>query len=254
MQALADSLVMVTGASGGIGSVIVERFAAAGARVILCDRDMQDLEQVASPGVVARCAFDLADADATREAAEAMEAEFGPPDIFVGNAGYTRAETLDQTDEEAWAFELNVNLSGTRHLTTPLIGPMRERGSGAFVFVASVNALAHYGNPAYAAAKAGLLAYMRALAVELGPDGIRANAVCPGSVRTPAWDHRIAKDPALEGRIAALYPMQRMVTPAEVAETVLFLASPAASGITGAAIPVDAGLSAGNLAFVRAIS
>ena len=114
---------------------------------------------------------------------------------------------------------------------------MRRAGGGAFVYVASVNALAHFGNPAYSAAKAGLLALMRAVAVEEGRHGVRANAVCPGSIRTPAWDHRLARDPGVVERVGRLYPLGRLVEPREVAEAVTFLASDAASGVTGAALP-----------------
>jgi NAD(P)-dependent dehydrogenase (short-subunit alcohol dehydrogenase family) len=121
------------------------------------------------------------------------------------------------------------------------------------VFISSVNALAHYGNPAYAAAKAGMLAYCRAIAVEDGVNGIRANAICPGSVRTHAWDHRLKRDPGIVDAAARFYPLGRLVEPDEVANAALFLASPLASGITGAVIPVDGGLTAGNLPFIRDI-
>ncbi|WP_427024212.1 SDR family oxidoreductase [Aureimonas ureilytica] len=247
-------LVLITGAGGGIGAALVERFGEAGARLVLCDLDGPALERVDHPAVTLRLAFDLADPAACRDAAKRVMEEAGLPDVFVSNAGWTRAETLATTDDAAWRHELTVNLTGPRDLATPILEAMRARGSGAFVFVSSVNALGHYGNPAYSAAKAGLLAYMRAIAVEAGPDGVRANAVCPGSVRTPAWDHRFAEKPDLLGRIAPLYPLRRMVTPREVAEAVAFLASPAASGITGVALPVDAGLGAGNPPFVEAIS
>ena len=122
---------------------------------------------------------------------------------------------------------------------------MRARGSGSFVFIASVNGLAHFGNPAYSAAKAGLIAYARALATEGGRSGIRSNAICPGTVRTPAWARRIARSPGILDRIGRLYPLGRIVEPAEVAE--------AASAITGVALPVDAGLMAGNLPFIDEI-
>jgi NAD(P)-dependent dehydrogenase (short-subunit alcohol dehydrogenase family) len=128
---------------------------------------------------------------------------------------------------------------------------MAKRGGGAIVFIASVNALAHFGNPAYAAAKAGLVALAKAIAVERGAEGVRANVICPGSVRTSAWDHRLRQSPDLLARVTPHYPLGRLVTPEEVAHTALFLASDAASGITGAVIPVDAGLTAGNLRFVR---
>ena len=130
---------------------------------------------------------------------------------------------------------------------------MRVKG-GAFVFVSSVNAGVHYGNPAYSAAKAGLMAFMRAIAVEEGRQGIRSNAVVPASILTGAWTERLKVDPTVLDRVSTLYPMGRIVTPEEVAQTVLFLASPLASGITGAALPVDAGASAGNLPFIEAIT
>ena len=128
---------------------------------------------------------------------------------------------------------------------------MQRRGGGSIVFIATVNALAHYGNPAYAAAKAGLVAYAKAIAVERGAAGIRANVVCPGSVRTPAWDHRLRRTPDLLDSVLPHYPLGRLVTPEEVASAALFLASDAASGITGAVLAVDAGLTAGNLRFVN---
>ena len=112
----------------------------------------------------------------------------------------------------------------------------------------------HFGNPAYAAAKAGMVAYARAIAVEEGARGVRANVVCPGSVKTAAWTHRLesASQP-FPTRWVRHYPLGRIVEPEEVAQAVLFLASPLASGITGAVLPVDAGLTAGNLRFVRDI-
>lgn len=122
------------------------------------------------------------------------------------------------------------------------------------VFVASVNALSHHGNPAYSAAKAALLAWMRALAVEEGRYGLRANAIGPGSIYTPVWDARIAADAGVLDNLAKLYPLGRFVTPDEVAKAVLFLSSPLASGITGVTMPVDAGLKAGNIPFMDAIT
>jgi NAD(P)-dependent dehydrogenase (short-subunit alcohol dehydrogenase family) len=242
--------VVITGAGGGIGAVLAETFAGAGAIVVAADRADVDLSALPARH---RVAFDLLDPASTAAGAAAIEAAVGAPDVVVNNAGWTRAESLSGLTDTAIGTETDLNLTGVMRFSRALLPAMRARRAGAFVFVSSVNALDHFGNPAYAAAKAGILAFSRAIAVECGRDGIRSNAVCPGSVRTPAWDHRIARDPTIPQRLAALYPLGRIVTPAEVAAAVLFLASPAASGITGTTLAVDAGLTAGHLPFIRDI-
>jgi NAD(P)-dependent dehydrogenase (short-subunit alcohol dehydrogenase family) len=240
--------VLITGAGGGIGRALIALFNAAGASVIGADREGVSMDGL---GLARRLAFDLTDARATGEALASLFGDGGPPDVLVSNAGFTRGETLGQVDSEVWARELAINLTGAFHVAAPIVEAMAARGSGAVVFIASVNALAHYGNPAYSAAKAGLVAYAKAIAVERGAQGVRANVICPGSVRTPVWDHRVRRNPEVLQKVSAHYPRGRMVTPEEVAHAALFLASDAASGITGAALPVDAGLTAGNLQFVR---
>jgi len=239
--------VLISGAGGGIGAALVARFAAAGAQVIGADRDAASLAHLALADQVI---FDLADTTATAAAVDDWLARAGAPDIVVSNAGFTRAETLGDLDLKTWESELAVNLNGAYAMTAPIVEAMARRGSGNLVFVSSVNGLAHFGNPAYAAAKAGLIAYAKGIAVERGGQGVRANVVAPGSVRTPAWDHRLAADPTLLGKVVPHYPLGRLVTPEEVANAVLFLASPAASGITGVTLAVDAGLLAGNLRFL----
>ncbi len=242
--------VVITGAGGGIGGALCAAFAAAGARIVGCD--------LAESDVPRDCAeahgFDLRDAGAVATAAEAIVSG-GVPDIVVSNAGLTRAEILSQVETTTFADEMDTNFTGAARLSLDLVKHMREgAGNRSFVFVASLNAQAHFGNPVYSAAKAALLAWMRALAAEEGRHGIRANAVLPASVRTNAWDHRIAANPDILSRLATLYPLGRFVTPAEVANAVLFLASPLASGISGAAVNVDAGLMSGNLPFIDAIT
>lgn len=239
--------VLITGAGGGIGSALVERFAAAGARVFGADRDAAAMAHLALAG---QLTVDLADLPATEAASARFVAASGCPDIVVSNAGFTRGESFESLDVGVWRSEVDINLNGAYALLRPIVDAMAARRAGSIVFVSSVNGLAHFGNPAYSAAKAGLIAYARALAVERGRDGIRANVVAPGSVRTPAWDHRLAADPALLERVLPHYPLGHLVSPADVANAVLFLASPAAAGITGAVLPVDAGLTAGNMRFV----
>ena len=239
--------VLISGAGGGIGQSLVAAFRAAGATVFGADRAAGMLEGLDLAGTVL---FDQADARGTRAAIERYLGEHGAPDAVVSNAGFTRAETLDQLDDDVWASELAINLSGAYAMADPIVAAMAARGSGSLVFISSVNALGHYGNPAYAAAKAGLVAYARAVAVERGGQGVRANVICPGSVRTPAWDHRLAADPTLLDNVLPHYPLGRMVLPSEVAHAAVFFASDAAAGISGTVLPVDAGLTAGNLRFV----
>ncbi|QYO77247.1 SDR family oxidoreductase [Devosia salina] len=242
--------VLISGAGGGIGRTLVESFHAAGAQVVGADRDPAMLEGLPLTRSVI---FDQADAAATRAAILADIAANGAVDAVIANAGFTRAEHLGQLDDAVWASEMAINLNGAYALTDPIIEAMAKRGSGNVVFISSVNALQHFGNPAYSAAKAGLIAYAKAIAVERGGEGVRANVVAPGSVRTPAWDHRLAANPNLLDNVLPHYPLGRMVSPQEVANAALFLASDAASGITGVTIPVDAGLTAGNLRFVNEV-
>ncbi|MDN2567104.1 SDR family oxidoreductase [Aquibium sp. A9E412] len=243
--------VIVTGAGGGVGKALVAELARCNAQVVACDLPEADL---GADGIVEAHHFDLVDAAAV-EAAAARILAGGAPAAMISNAGWTRAETLDQVTPQALRHEMDLNFTGAALLSHALLPAMRDRpGGAAFVFVTSVNALAHCGNPAYSAAKAALIAWTRALATEEGGHGIRANAVAPGSIRTGAWEHRIAENPEIMQGVRRLYPLGRLVEPAEVARTVAFLASPAASGITGATLPVDGGLTAGNLPFLRQIA
>ncbi|BCH21884.1 SDR family NAD(P)-dependent oxidoreductase [Mesorhizobium sp. L-8-3] len=243
--------VIVTGAGGGVGSALVKVLADCGARVVACDRKGVDLS---ADGIAEASHFDLLEDAAVADfAARTLSA--GVPAAVISNAGWTRAETLAAVTPEALDREVDLNFRSAALLSQAFLPAMRNQPSGAaFVFVTSVNAMFHCGNPAYSAAKAALTAWMRAIATEEGRNGIRANAVVPGSIRTGAWDHRIAQKPEILGAVSGLYPLGRLVEPAEVARAAAFLASPAASGITGAALTVDAGLTAGNLPFLEQIS
>jgi NAD(P)-dependent dehydrogenase (short-subunit alcohol dehydrogenase family) len=243
--------VVVTGAGGGLGKALVAVLAAGGARVVACDLEGMDLS---AEGIAEAHRFDLLDDRALADfAARVSVGE--PPAAVISNAGWTRAETLEAVTAEALDREMNLNFRSAALLSQALLPSMRNQpGGAAFVFIASVNAQAHFGNPAYSAAKAGLIAWMRAIATEEGRNGIRANAVVPGSIRTGAWDHRIAENPQILASVGKLYPLGRLVEPDEVARAAVFLASPAASGITGVALNVDAGLMAGNLPFLEQIS
>ncbi len=250
MTGLKGKRVIITGAGGGIGSALVEAFRREGATVIACDRTARTDEPIEPDHLEV---FDLLDPAAIGKAAENIVAKFGAPDCLINNAGWTRAELMEDVTNEVIARELQLNLTGVMQLTQALLPAMLERKVGSIVFISSVNALMHFGNPVYAAAKSGIEAYSRAIAVEHGAQGIRSNSVCPGSTRTHAWDHRLEAEPLLLPRVTRLYPLQRLVTPEEVANAVLFLASPLSSGITGVTLPVDAGATAGFLPFIDTV-
>ena len=248
MIRLENKRVVLTGAGGGVGTALATAFTGAGATLVACD-----VEGATLPEGLESHRFDLRAQEQVAGAAEAILMG-GPPDIFVSNAGWTRAETLEAVTPEVLANEVSSNFTGAADLSARLLPAMRGRDGAAMVFIASINALAHFGNPAYSAAKAALLAWMRSIAVEEGRHGIRANAIAPGSIRTRVWDHRLEANPNVLDQVTRLYPLGRLVTPAEVANAVLFLASPLASGITGVTLNVDAGLAAGNLPFIDAIT
>ncbi len=243
--------VVVTGAGGGVGSALVGVLGELNARVVGCDVEGADLS---APYISETHHFDMVDFDAVEKACAAI-LDGGPLAAVISNAGWTRAETLDQVTPDNLAHEMDLNFRGPVLMARALTPAMRDQPFGAaFVFVSSVNAFAHYGNPAYSAAKAGLHAWMRAIATEEGRNGIRANVVVPGSIMTNAWTHRIEQKPEIMTKVQRLYPLGRLVEPVEVARAIAFLASPWASGITGTALPVDAGLTGGNLPFLELIS
>ncbi|MDX3926294.1 MAG: SDR family oxidoreductase [Shinella sp.] len=247
MFQLEGKTVVITGSGGGIGRPLVKTFLDARASVVACDRT-PDL--IADLDVTHKTYFELTDKASIAAAIDNIMSTVGVPDVLVSNAGFTRGEYFENITDDIWQQDIEVNLMGVRHFADPFARAMIGKGGGTQVFIATVNGLGHFGHPAYSVAKAGLIAYARALAVEHGRRGLRVNAVCPGSVRTAAWDHRIAVEPDLIDRASKYYPLRRLVTPEEVANAALFLASPLSSGITGALLPVDAGLTAGNVRFV----
>jgi NAD(P)-dependent dehydrogenase (short-subunit alcohol dehydrogenase family) len=244
-----DRVVLVTGACGGIGSVLCRRFVAEGDTVLALDIDSAALAALAAELGAARVlpiAVDLGDAAAVRDkVAEAVLAR-GPVDVLVANAGAAEGLTLATTSVEAWQRDVHLNLNGTYHTVEAVRASMIERQRGVLVLIGSVNGMAALGHPAYSAAKAGLISYTKSLAIELGRYGIRANIVCPGTVKTQAWQARVDKNPQVFEDLKKWYPLRDFATPDDIADAVLFLASPMARVITGVALPVDGGLMAGN--------
>jgi len=240
--------IVITGAGGGVGQALCARFSALGAAVVALDIDATSLDALTASEKIS---VDLTDSEAMEQSIDAVAQS--PVDAVIANLGWTRAETLADLSDETMLGEVDINLIAAMRLTRKVL-PVLRKAKGNFVFISSVNARAHYGNPAYSAAKAGIEAWSRAIATEEGINGLRSNVVVPASIRTQAWDHRAEKDPGIFKAVARLYPMNRLVEPVEVANAVAFLASPLASGITGTTLAVDCGLTGSNMGFLDAIA
>lgn len=241
-------LTLVTGAAGGIGRALVERFVGGGDRVIAHDRFRDALDAVLGayePGRVLPITSELPDLDALNRVLAPVVAEHGPIGAVVANAGSTESPSLAATQPGSWQRDVDANLNaGYCTVEAALAGLVRTRGN--VVFIGSVNGLTALGDPAYSAAKAGLISYARSIAMEYGRHGVRANVVCPGTVKTPIWQARAEANPQVFDDLRKWYPLGDFATPEDVADAVWFLASPQARMISGAVLPVDGGLMAGN--------
>ncbi len=250
----AGKTVAITGAAGGIGQWLCRFFGREGATIAALDRSdkMTDLvTALGAEGISAKAAVaDIASAEAVKAAFNG----FGDVHLLINNAGVSRHPTLAVTDPKGWEADVASNLNGAWACSHAVLPQMVERRSGNIVNVGSVNGLSALGDPAYSAAKAGMVAMTKAIAMEYGRYGIRANCVLPGTVRTPIWDERKAKDPNVLRQLERWYPLGRIVEPDEVARVIAFLASDAASAVTGVALPVDCGLTAGNIVMARELT
>jgi NAD(P)-dependent dehydrogenase (short-subunit alcohol dehydrogenase family) len=197
---------------------------------------------------------DVGDPAAVASAFAEATAALGPVDVLINNAGATENPILERTTPESFRHDVNVNVNGAYNCSHAVLPDMVRRRSGAIVNIGSVDGLAAYGDAAYSAGKAGMISLTRSLAMEYGRYNIRANIVCPGTVRTPIWTERASKNPEILAQLTRWYPLRRIVEPIEVVHAVAFLASDAASAITGAMLPVDCGLTAGNLVMARELT
>jgi meso-butanediol dehydrogenase/(S,S)-butanediol dehydrogenase/diacetyl reductase len=238
-----EKTVAITGGGGGIGSALVRRFAAEGASVRCIDVDPERARTAAN---AAGSAAEAVVADVT-VAADVERALAGRVDVLVNSTLSATGDNLVTIGDESWRRDLDGTLTSAFLCTRAVLPGMIERGGGAIVNVASVNGLGYYGNEAYSAAKAGLISLTGSVAARYGRHGVRANAVAPGTIRTAAWDERLAREPDLLTRLARWYPLGRIGTPDDVAACVLFLASEEASFVTGATLTVDGGLTTGQV-------
>ena len=244
---LENKVAVITGAANGIGLACALRFAQSGARIALLDieRDTLDaaLQSVKrfSPNSVARV-VDCTDEAGVVQTFKEIQAEIGETEILFNNVGQSarqRSSEFFQSTPDTWRFVINVCLFSTLLCTRQVVQQMRTRGSGRIINMSSESALT--GDPGvadYAAAKAGVMGFTRALARELAPFQVTVNTVCPGSVRTRAHDTIPAETLS---RLRAGIPMGRVGSPEEIADVVHFLASDDSRYITGQSIVVDGG-------------
>jgi NAD(P)-dependent dehydrogenase (short-subunit alcohol dehydrogenase family) len=255
---LTGKTVAITGADGGIGQALCRYFGAEGAKIAAIDRRPSVegfAERLRSEGFTAEFAvLDIGDAEAVARSFAALAGKLGGIDVLINNAGFSNHPTFAKTDPAGWRDDVNGNLNGAYNCAHAVLPDMVNKRRGAIVNVGSVNGLAALGDPAYSAAKAGMISMTRSLALEYGRFGVRVNIVLPGTVRTPLWDERAAKDPNVLSTLARWYPLARIVEPIDVARAIGFLASDNAAAITGAVLPVDCGLSAGNIVMARELT
>lgn len=251
-------VVAVTGAAGGIGQAVCRYFAGEGAAIAALDKNASVKSftgELKQEGVkIAHAIADIGDAEAVTRAFAHLVAELGPVDILINNAGFSDHPTLVRTDPKGWQADMNGNLNGAYNCAHAVLPGMQQKCSGSIIAVGSVNGLSALGDPAYSAAKAGMISLTKSLALEYGRYGIRSNIVLPATVRTPLWASRAAKNPEVLAQLVRWYPLGRIVEPIDVARVIGFLASDAAAAVTGAALPVDCGLTAGNIVMARELT
>jgi NAD(P)-dependent dehydrogenase (short-subunit alcohol dehydrogenase family) len=251
MSPLLERQAVLTGAAGGIGAGIARELLAQGATVHGIDRDPGGLRSLAQEfsGRFIPYTADLADRGATDRMLGLLDTALaGRCDILVNNAGISRVQSFVTTEDALLDRLLAVNFTAVFRVTRALVPALRASRRASVINIASELALiGQPGYTAYSATKGAILAFSRALAAELAPEGIRVNAVCPGPIDTPllAGEFELADDPlaARAGEIATV-PLGRLGVPRDIAGVVAFLASDAAGFVTGAAWPVDGGKTA----------
>lgn len=231
-------VVLVTGGNRGIGLAIAQEFKEHGYEVVVSHRSG------AAPTSFKSVIMDVTDSESVNNAVREVEEKFGTIDILVANAGITKDGLVMRMSDEDFLSVVDTNLTGAFRVARAVTRGMMKKKSGRIIFVGSVvGLLGSAGQVNYAATKSGLVGMARSFARELGSRGITANVVAPGFVDT---DMTAVLEEGRKAEIISAVPLQRFCTPKEIAGVVEFLASPKASYITGAVIPVDGGLGMGH--------
>ena len=248
MGALEGKVAVVTGAAMGIGRSSAELFAREGAAVVVADIDEEGghgtVDRIeAGGGQASFVRTDVSDpAEVAAMVAHAVRT-YGGLDCAHNNAGIAApmAPLADYPDA-GWDRTIAVMLTGVYHCMKAEIPLMLERGGGAIVNTASgVGLVAYPHQAAYTASKHGVIGLTKVAALDYGSQGIRVNAICPGTARTPMVDRAVQRDPSIDAHLKALHPIGRIGEASEVAEAAVWLCTPAASFVLGVALPVDGG-------------
>jgi NAD(P)-dependent dehydrogenase (short-subunit alcohol dehydrogenase family) len=243
-----DKVVYVTGAASGLGRSAAEAFVAAGARVVLMDRDAEGGERLATElgDATTFVACDVASAAQVQTAFEQAQEAFGPPDGLISNAGIREINDVLSIDPADWDRVIAVNLSGVFYCGQQGARAMAAAGGGSIVNISSCAGIAAVPRrPAYSAAKAGVIGLTKSMATDLGHLGIRTNAICPSIIRTPLTESYFEDDGFADG-MAQLVPLGRPGEPDDIADVLLFLISDMSRYVSGAVISVDGGFVAGK--------
>lgn len=241
---LAQEVAIITGAARGIGRAIAEALAREGAKVVLVDllpavHDTAAEMRQAGYEVLALTG-DVASFDQAQQLVDQTIEHYGQVDILVNNAGITMDNLLLRMPPEDWEKVININLTGTFNLTKAAIKPMIKRKTGKIINIASIiGEIGNVGQANYAASKAGVIAFTKSVAKELGSRGIRANAVAPGFIKSQMTEVLPDK---VKAELEKQIPLSRLGLPEDVAKAVVFLASSDADYITGQVLNIDGGM------------
>ncbi|WP_418319705.1 SDR family NAD(P)-dependent oxidoreductase [Piscinibacter sakaiensis] len=235
-------MAVITGGASGIGNACAQLLAAAGARVVVADRNEAAARAVAEAVGGIALTLDVGDEHSVDTVVAAVLSQCGVPQVLVNSAGVLqRTLPPEQLSLREWDFVARIDLRGTYLCCARFGAAMAERGSGAIVNIASVAGMGSGPLHSYGPAKAGVINLTQCLAAEWGPRGVRVNAVSPGFTQTPALEKGITTRTLSSDLLASNAAMGRVIEAAEIASAVAFLASTAASAITGVNLPVDAG-------------
>lgn len=250
MRSLEGKVAIITGASSGIGRAAARQFCREGATVLIAARRRDALLELVSEidgdgGIAVAVAGDVGDEDFNSALVDRAVTEFGGLDIAFNNAGTLGAMgPVHEITLEGWHQTIDTNLTGAFLAARSQVPALLRRGGGSMIFTSTFvgHTAGMPGMAAYAASKAGLIGMVQVLASELGPKGIRVNALLPGGTDTP-MGHSAADSPESRAFVEGLHALKRIARPEEIAEAALFLASDRASFMTGASMAVDGGIS-----------